>query len=359
MQTKLLAGTSKGLVVFENINGWKISSIHFEGLPISFIYIDERSNTWWTGISHRHWGEKLHRSQDEGKHWEEIPVPNYNNALYQPEKPASLKKIWVIQHGGDDKPNSLWLGTEPGGLFHSTNNGKSFELVESLWNHPSRRDPSQWFGAGKDYPFIHSIVLDPIDSNHLYVGVSCAGVFESADLGKTWSTRNSGLIAAYLPDPKAEAGHDPHKILLCKDHPEVMWQQNHCGIFRSINGGKQWEDVSDPDGFPKYGFALIVDDHDPLTAWVIPAHSDEQRIPVDLRLVVCKTSDGGKNWITLTNGLPEESAFDLVLRHSFAKKEDTLSFGTNNGNLYISEDKGDSWKNISHHLAMINCVTFN
>ncbi len=358
MQTKLLVGSSKGLVIYNNFGSeLKIISVQFEGLPISMVYVDERTNTWWVAVSHRHWGEKLHRSQDEGNHWQEVEVPNYNNYQYAPGKVASLKKIWMMQHAGVDRPEELWLGTEPGGLFYSNNNGNKFHMVESLWNHPSRQDPKQWFGAGKDYPFIHSIVLDPRDSNHLFVGVSCAGVFETQDGGKNWQAKNTGLVAAYLPNPNAEIGHDPHRILLCPKHPDVLWQQNHCGIFKSTDSGEIWEDISGQSGFPKYGFALAIDEHDPLTAWVVPAHSDEQRIPVDLKVVVCKTTDGGKNWITLSRGLPDSNAFDLVLRHSFVKKGNTLAFGTNNGNLYLSDDEGNSWKVISQNLAMINYLT--
>ncbi|CAN5466569.1 exo-alpha-sialidase [soil metagenome] len=358
MHTKLLVGTSKGLIILSNEKSWSISSVQFEGFSISLVYVDERTNTWWVGVSHRHWGEKLHRSEDEGKTWKEISVPTYIDHLYSPGEPAFLRKMWVLQHAGVDRPGGLWLGTEPGGLFFTNDNGNSFQLNESLWNHPSRQDSKQWFGAGKDYPFIHSIVIDPRDSNHIYIAVSCAGIFETLDGGKSWNARNTGLIAAYLPNPQAEVGHDPHRLLLCAKTPDVLWQQNHCGIFRSVNGASSWEEVSGADGFPKYGFALAVDENDPLTAWVIPAHSDEQRIPVGLKVAVCKTTDGGKTWRSVSKGLPNSNAFDLTLRHSFVKKESTLVFGTNNGNLYLSTDKGESWETISMNLPMINYIAF-
>src|SRR5436190_3992079 len=185
MTSKIIAGTSKGLVTFARGGStWKISSVAFPGLAISMFYIDDRSNTWWAGISHRHWGEKLHYSNDEGHSWHEALPPGYGDLLYRPGKPATLRRIWVMQHAGHDRPGGLWMGTEPGGLFHSDDGGKSFQLNMSLWDHPSRLDDKQWFGAGKDYPFIHSIVLDPRDSDHILVGVSCAGVFQTRDGGK-------------------------------------------------------------------------------------------------------------------------------------------------------------------------------
>jgi len=360
MQPKLLAATSKGLLVLtmEN-NSWDIIGVHFTGLPVSLVYIDERDNRWWVGISHRHWGEKLHFSKDEGKNWQEAGIPSYKNFLYRTDKPATLKKIWIMQHAGVDKPGCLWLGTEPGGLFYSNDHGKSWHLIESLWNHPSRTDDQQWFGTSKDYPFIHSILVNPRNSNHVYVGISCAGVFETIDGGKNWIPRNNGLIASYLPKANAEIGHDPHQMLQCHSDPDVIWQQNHCGIFRTTNGGELWEDVSGKNGFPKYGFALAIDDQDPNVAWVIPAESDESRIPVDLNLVVCKTTDGGRSWSSTNKGLPDRYSFDLVLRHAFVRHNETLAFGSNNGNLYLSKNNGENWIVLSKNLSTISSLVFS
>ena len=272
--------------------------------------------------------------------------------------PASLKRIWVMQQAGADRPHGLWAGTEPGGLFYSDDDGKNFYLVESLWNHPSRTDDNQWFGAGKDYPFIHSIALDPNNSDHLYVGISCAGIFETLDCGKSWHTKNKGLKAAYLPNPASEIGHDPHRLLMCTQKPRVIWQQNHCGIFRTTDGGDQWMDVSGANNFPLYGFALSIDEENENVALVIPAQGDGNRTPVKLKLTVCKTIDGGKTWQSKNNGLPATNTFDLVLRHSLVRRDHLLCFGTTNGNLYASHDDGESWMELSHNLASIDYLTF-
>lgn len=363
MNHLLLIGTTKGLVVAKiTKSNCEFISVHFDGMPVSMVYVDERTNTWWVALSHKHWGEKLHYSNDEGKNWIVCSIPSYEGYAYRQDKPASLKKIWVMKHAGIDRPGCLWLGSEPGGLFFSDDNGKTFHLNESLWNHPSRLKDTQWFGAGKDYPFIHSVLVDPRNSNHIYIGVSCAGVFETTDGGKSWQARNNGLVAAYLPNPKQEIGHDPHLILMHKKDPDVLWQQNHCGIFRSTNEGKSWDDVSgknarlpDGQGFPKYGFSIAMDENDPDTAWVIPAESDEKRVPVNYKLTVCKTQNGGKDWEILNRGLPSLS-FELILRHSFIKRNNLLAFGTNNGNLYLSFDYGNSWKREFSTLAGINAL---
>jgi hypothetical protein len=356
-QRAILAGTTKGLVVFwMDKTSVAKTEVHFRGFPVSMIFIDEEMQTWWVALSHKHWGEKLHFSTDSGISWQSAGLPTFTGLEYKPGVTASLKKIWVLQRAGKNI-NHFWLGTEPGGLFFSEDDGKIFHLNESLWNHPSRLDDNQWFGTGKDYPFIHSIIIDPRDSSHIYVGVSCAGVFETTDGGKSWTPRNNGLIAAYLPKTTPEIGHDPHQMLMCASNPDVIWQQNHCGIFRTTNGGKEWKQLSDSNRVPHYGFALAIDDTNPEVAWVIPAESDESRVPVELKLRVCKTVDGGKTWQTFSNGLPKENSFDLVLRHGFVRKPKLMSFGTTNGNLYCSFDDGENWQTLSNTLAPINAIS--
>ncbi|MEM9324111.1 MAG: glycosyl hydrolase, partial [Bacteroidota bacterium] len=277
-------------------------------------------------------------------------------ATFNDGKRAKLKQIWCMSHGGSDQPDVLWLGTEPGGLFKSIDGGESCLLVKSLWTHPSRQKEGQWFGAGSDQPFIHSIEIDPRDSNHLYIAVSCAGVFETRDGGHSWAVRNRGLVATYLPNPNVEVGHDPHRVLISSSTPDVLWQQNHCGIFYSKDQGASWQDVSVRGGVPYYGFALAVDEDDPAKAWVIPVESDEQRIAPSLQLQIFKTENWGEDWAENNEGLPEEPTFDIVLRHSFAKLKGLLIFGTTNGNLYYRDQTNAPWKLLNNSLTKVNSV---
>ena len=358
---KLLVGTTKGLVVFEEMDGkWSVKDHHFLGMPVSTIYVDERNNTWWASLAHRHWGQKLHYSEDEGKTWPPVAPPKYPaGSLLASGKAAKLKKIWSIQADGKQGGRGIYVGTEPGGLFYKPNLSAPFSLVESLWNHPSRSDHNQWFGAGRDHPFLHSIEIHPKNPDHIYIAVSCAGVFESKNGGKSWEPKNRGLIAAYLPNPDVEVGHDPHMMHICKSNPAVIWQQNHCGIFRTTDGGENWKLLSDPKSVPHYGFALSIDHDNPDRAFVIPALSDEMRIAPDLALRVYRTEDGGESWEALQKGLPQENCFDIIFRHSFDSSGQNLAFGSSTGNLYLSSDGGENWTCLSSSLARIDSLCFS
>ncbi len=353
-----LIGTAKGLIVYEfpEDDTPKLSRIHFAGFSANMVYVDERSGRWWVGLSHRHWGQKLHYSDDGGENWQETALPSFRGKLLPNGSPAKLRQIWSMAHAGGDRPDRLWVGTDPGGLFYSEDQGESFHLVTSLWDHPTRQTEGQWFGAGSDFPFIHSIVVDPRDSDHVYIAVSCAGVFETLDGGKSWQPRNKGLVAAYLPNPNVEVGHDPHLMLMSPANPDILWQQNHCGIYFTETGGKAWTNVSGAAGIPYYGFALAVDEADPSQAWVIPVESDEQRMAPNLRLEVFQTMDFGKTWTSDSLGLPEGKVFDIVLRQAFAKQKNLFVFGTTNGNVFYRNQRNVEWSALSTHLTKVNSV---
>lgn len=358
MKPTLLLGTRKGFVAYHSKNGnWQVENLSFEGEPVSIAYADPRSGTWWACLDHGHWGVKLHRSADRGNTWEEVAAPAYpEGEEVKDGVPATTRYIWSMANCGKEPGRRLWIGTDPGGLFMSEDNGNSFQLVESLWKHPSRKE--HWFGGGRDQPGIHSIVVDPRDEKHIYIAISCAGVFETADGGKTWEVRNKGLRADFLPDPASDIGHDPHILVAAPTDPDTLWQQNHCGIFRSTDAARNWTDVSQPDGPARFGFAIAVADDNPNQAWVAPANSDTTRTAIRGALCICRTDDGGKTWKELRKGLPQQNCFDIIYRHALACSGDALAFGTTTGNLFFSPDRGESWQALNNYLPMVYSVQF-
>jgi len=359
----MLVGTRKGLFVLkQSKSGWKKVNYSHQTAPVPYACVDPRNGTLWASIDHGHWGCKVHRSSDLGETWEEIEAPKYAKSARMKSwadtkaLPAKLRYIWVITPGGLDQPGRIYLGTEPGGLFQSNDGGKTFKLVKGLWNHPSRAD--QWFGGGRDFPAIHSIFVDPRDSKRVLVSISCAGTFETTDDGKTWAPLNKGLTADFLPDPDSEIGQDPHFVAASENHPDHLWQQNHCGIFRSTNGARSWRMVSKPGDTAHFGFPISVDEENPDMAWVVPAVSDTHRVAVDGKLCVCRTTDGGRTWRAQRNGLPQRECYDVTFRHALDNSFGTLSFGTTTGNLYFSKNRGRSWDTIGNNFPPIYSVRF-
>lgn len=354
----MLVASRKGLFLFERRDGdWVVAGRSHLGFPVPYAKIDPRDGTLWASLDHGHWGQKLHRSKDRGETWEEVEAPAYpEGTMVRDGVKASTNYIWLLAAAPADRPGVLYAGTEPGGLFRSDDGGTTWKLVEGLWNHPSRE--KLWMGGGRDEAAVHSIVFDPLDSDHMLIGASVAGVFETTDGGDTWEPRNSGLIAEYLPEPDPEVGHDPHLLVAAPSDFSVMWQQNHCGIFRSDTGARSWEKVSQPGGPAHFGFAVAVHEEKPERAWVVPALSDEQRMAIDGTVVVCRTDDGGENWTEQRTGLPQSDAYDITFRHALDVTGETVAFGTTTGNLFLSDDGGNRWRCLGNHFPPIYSVRF-
>lgn len=386
MTARILVGTRKGTFLVEKTNGrWTPRLAGHPGAGVNFVARDPYTGTLWAALGHGHWGAKLSRSTDDGATWSDAPQIKYpegarylapaeptedgsDEGLGPTIKPATLLKLWVIAFGPEGR---IYVGTIPGGLFESHDGGESFELNRPLWNHESRGGDlftgkgsgmTHWFGTpaseGEFAPGIHSIVVDPRDPQRILVAVSTAGVLESTDGGRTWRGRNKGLTMDYLPEPEAEWGHDPHFVTLSAGQPDHVWQQNHCGVFYSADGAATWKKVSQPEVGVHFGFPVAVDAKDGRTAWVVPGKSDMQRITIDGSLFVARTTDGGQTWQQLREGLPQEHAYDVVYRHALDNSGDHLAFGSTTGNLYVSEDRGDSWQTAANNLPPIYSVRF-
>lgn len=361
--------TRKGLFTLERgAGGWAIARASFVGDNCTLAMHDPRTNDLFAALNHGHFGIKLHRSKDGGATWTEIAAPTYpaKPEGYRPQMPVegtpvydwSLKLIWALEPGGRDEPGVIWCGTLPGGLFKSTDGGDTWEINRPLWD-DARRE--QWFGGGADQPGIHSICVDPRDARHVKVGVSCGGVWTTKDGGRQWELTAKGMRAAYMPPDKQfeENVQDPHMVAQCRTHPDVLWVQHHNGIFKSDDGGATWREISDVQP-STFGFAVAVHPKNPDVAWFVPGTSDEKRCPTDGRVVVTRTRDGGRSFDTITRGLPQQHAYDLVYRHALDVDDEgrALIFGSTTGSLWVSEDGGDSWQALSSHLPPVYAVRF-
>jgi hypothetical protein len=369
MSDRCYISTRKGLFTLaRGKSRWTIKKAAFVGDNVTLMMHDPRNGNLLATLNHGHFGVKMQRSKNGGKKWAESPAPQYPPMPegYVPKvvpffnKPLewSLKLVWSLAPGGADEPGVLWCGTMPGGLFRSEDNGDTWELVRSLWDDP-RRD--EWGPNGAEWPGIHSICVDPRDSRHVTIGVSTAGVWITRDSGKTWEITGGGMRNEYAPPEQSgnPIGQDVHCLVQSASNPETFWIQHHNGIFKSTDGALTWSEIKDvkPSVF---GFAVAAHPKDAETAWFVPSTKDEKRCPTDGCVVVNRTRDGGKTFETLRKGLPQRYAYDLVYRHALDVDEtgDVLAFGSTTGSVWISEDGGESWKEISTNLPPVYAVKF-
>ncbi|MEM7446174.1 MAG: exo-alpha-sialidase [Pseudomonadota bacterium] len=354
---ELHVATRKGLFVVRPGSNQPVGQPSFLGDPVTAVLHDRRDGTLYAALNLGHFGRKLHRSTDGGASWAELPAPAFDKVEGKEDGP-SVSLVWTLEAGGDEQPGRLWAGTIPGALFRSDDHGESWQLVRSLWDLPQRKN---WFGGGYDDPGIHSILVDPRDSRRVECGVSCGGVTISEDDGASWRQTGHGFVADYVPPEQASepSTQDPHRVQACSANPNVQWCQHHSSVYRSTDGGDNWTELTEAKP-SRFGFAVAAHPHDPETAWFVPGIKDERRVPVDGKLVVSRTRDGGKSFEILSNGLPTEPSFDLIYRHALDIDDtgECLAMGSTTGNLWISENGGDEWRLVSNFLPPVYQVSF-
>jgi photosystem II stability/assembly factor-like uncharacterized protein len=354
----LLVGTMKGAFVFRsdaNRANWDEAGPYFPGRSVYAMAFDGRNGRQrlWAAVNSSYWGSFLSSSNDFGKSWSD---PESYNIKFPEGSDVSLKQIWQIAEGHPSEPDTLYCGVEPAALFKSTDAGETWSLERGLFDHPHR---TQWMPGGGGL-CLHTILPDPENRDRMWIAISTGGVYRTDDGGKSWQPRNKGICARFMPPDQQypEWGQCVHKVVSHPSNPDRMFLQHHWGVYRSENAGDSWDDIG--KGLPSdFGFAMEMDPHDPNTVYIIPIESDEFRCTPEAKLRVYRTKNGGASWEALTNGLPQEDAFETILRDNMMADVNNptgVYFGTRNGKLFGSNDGGDSWKTIREGLPAITCV---
>jgi len=345
----LLAGTKKGLLLFTSNDRkrWQLRGPFLTGKEIHHAVLDPRNGRIFATANDVWFGSQIVQSDNLGKTWKSAR----RNPAFAASSGLKLERIWHIEPGCACERKTVFAGVAPAALFRSDDAGGTWEEVMSLSRHPTR---SRWHpGAGG--LCLHSIAVDPGNAQRMFAGISAVGVFRTTDGGKSWDTANRGTRADFLPVKKPEFGQCVHKLLMPPGDSSLLYQQNHCGVYRSADSGESWTEIS--RGLPSdFGFPLAIHPREAKTVYVLPLTGAEFRCVPEGKLRVYRSRNGGKSWRALVGGLPQAQVFVSVMREGMATDRCDpagVYFGTNTGKIFVSRDEGDNWETLADNLPPV------
>ena len=361
---RVLVGTRKGAFILTSDarrEKWDVSGPHFGGWEIYHMKgspVDP--NRLYASQSSGWFGQVIQRSDDGGQTWAPMNnkfvydgVPGTHQSHDGTAHPWEFKRVWHLEPSLTEV-DTVYAGVEDAAIFRSTDGGTSWHELSGLRSHGS--GPLWQPGAGG--LCLHTIILDPANSDRMYIAISAAGSFRTDDGGVTWKPINDGLISTFLPDPKAEVGHCVHHVTMHPSRPSTLFMQKHWDVMRTDDAGDSWHEIS--GNLPTdFGFVIDVHAHEPETIYVVPIKSDSEHFPPDGKLRVYRSRTGGNEWEALTKGLPQSDCYVNVLRDAMAVDQlDSCGvyFGTTGGQVYASADSGDSWAPIVRDLPAVLSV---
>jgi photosystem II stability/assembly factor-like uncharacterized protein len=367
MANTLWVGTRKGAWALRTDKGrrsWKLAGPQFLGHIIHHVVQDPREpKVVLIAAKTGHLGPTVYRSTDRGRTWKEASQPPAFRKAAEGEPMRAVDVVFWLTPGHASERGTWYAGTSPAGLFRSEDHGERWEPVAGFNDHPML--PKWAVGPGSPVgQLTHSILVDPRDPQHLYLGISSGGVFESTDGGRDWVPLNKGCAADFNPEPDPEYGHDVHCAALHPQDPDRLYQQNHCGIYRLDRPATRWVRIGDamPRKIGDVGFPVVLHPRDPDKAWVFPMDGTTvwPRTSVGGKPAVYGTRNAGKSWQRLDKGLPDSQGWFTVLRQAMcadASERLGLYFGTTAGEVWASTNEGESWRCIARHLPEIFSLT--
>lgn len=363
----LLVATRKGAFILRadaQRRRWQLTGPSFLGHIVDHLVLDPRDRrTLLAATRTGHLGPTVFRSADAGKSWQEgSKPPAFPRA--RPGQPGRVvDHVFWLTPGHSSEPGVWYAGTSPQALFRSEDAGDTWEPVSGFNDHPSWGEWTYEENGTPDGPILHSILIDPRDPSHMYIGMSGGGVFESVDRGAGWRPLNAGCLANFMPDPYPEFGQDPHCVRLHPLAPDILYQQNHCGIYRLERPAERWERIGErmPTDVGDIGFPIVLHPRDPRSVWVFPMDGTDvwPRTSPGGKPAVYATRDAGETWQRLDRGLPRHQAWLTVKRQAMtadAHEPVGIYFGTTSGEVWASANEGAEWTSIARHLPHIYAV---
>ena len=324
---EILIGTANGVATLRRADGgWRETGRALQGKHVSNLVEDPETGRLFVGC-HR---EGIYASDDGGRTWERKDRGMDNLNVY------SMSAV-----RGDDGVR-LYAGTEPAHLYVSRDHGESWRELPSLRTVPSVKD---WmFPAPPHVAHVKHITFDPRSADTIYASVEVGGAFKSTDAGQTWRQ-----LGGFF--------EDVHRLEVTAAAPDHVVMGNGIGVYHSLDAGETWEQLTDRSARIAYPDLVIVHPRKPDTVFMSGAicGPGEWRKTGTADARIARSRDGGRSWKYLEGGLPAHihgNIEGLVL--NLWPGGAALFAGTTDGDVFLSEDEGDTWSTIATRIGAVS-----
>jgi photosystem II stability/assembly factor-like uncharacterized protein len=325
----VLVATTDGVVSLRRAGpgaSWSEARRSLPGKHISALMVEPSGGTIFAGTH----GAGIYASDDGGDSWE------------RHDSGIEFGNIYSLSSAETADGLRLYAGTEPAHLYVSADGGRSWEELPSVRSVPS---VPQWTFPGPPHEaHVKHVTFDPRSPETIYASIEVGGALKSFDAGKSWRE----LSGFY---------EDVHRVVVAPRAPDQVYISGGDGIWHSSDAGSTWEHLTDRTARIAYPDALVIHPDDPALMFVAGAicSPGEWRTTHSADARIGRSRDAGRSWQYLEAGLPQHIRGNIeamsieVWPGGFA-----LCAGTTDGDIFFSEDGGDSWTTIARALPPVS-----
>jgi photosystem II stability/assembly factor-like uncharacterized protein len=327
---EVLVGTREGVVTIARATSgpdWRVTHRALTDKHISAIIKEPKSGLTFAGAFHG----SVHASADDGKTWE----PRGNG--------LSQTNVYSLAAQPVNGRVRLFVGTEPAHLFCSDDLGLRWTELPALRSVPSV--PKWSFPAPPHIGHVKHINFDPENPATIYASIEVGGLLRSTDGGEHWEE----FPSLY---------EDVHRLMIHPTDGKFLYAVTGRGLYVGPDAGAHWDQwTRREDEIGGYPDGFVFRPSDPKTMFMTAA----QDAPGTWRTThfagarISRSRDGGRTWEILRNGLPDRLQASI---EAFCLEEAggscSVFAATTSGDVFCSEDLGESWQKIITGLPPIS-----